>query len=178
MVCSKCSETRKLIASIDSKSKVRVCDECEGIDRKKMKKGKSSKNLLSKLMSRKPSASDKMWYYLDDEGEERGPCSSADILNWFNLHYMGPGNKVRLDTKGSTYRFLRDVVDEMDTERKSQDMDERTWMFLDDRGAEQGPYTKREMVAWFRAGYFEKTRQVKCADDEHYVAIGDSMLLA
>ena len=77
---------------------------------------------------------------------------------------------MRMDAKGSTtYRFLQDVVKELETERISQDMDERTWVFLDDRGAEQGPYTKREMIAWFRAGYFEKGRLVKCSDDEHFV---------
>ena len=103
VVCSKCSETRKLIPTIDKKAKVRVCDECEGIDPKgkKLNKGKSSKNLLSKLMSgKKATNADKMWYYLDDEGKERGPYSGHDILNWFNLNYLGPGKKCGWMPKG------------------------------------------------------------------------------
>ena len=175
VVCAKCSETRKLLPAIDPKAKVRVCDSCEGLV-SRPKKAKSSKNLLKKLLSVKKTGSKKQYFYLDDEGKERGPYSSHDILNWYNLQYMGPFNKVRVEAKGSEWRNLKDVVSEWNKENRGDEMDARKWVFRDDSGAEQGPYTKREMQAWRAAGYFGKDRLVKMEKDVHFVAYCDSTL--
>ncbi|CEO94970.1 unnamed protein product (mitochondrion) [Plasmodiophora brassicae] len=139
------------------------------------------------------------WMYLDENGEEQGPFPMAMMGAWFVSGHFDENVMVRpMNEQG--FQLLRihadafrraaaEVVPQMkhefhvDDQRLDDEREEDTsdgqevalWMYLDDSGEKQGPFTGTQMLTWYNAGFLDGSVRVrrKASPDETFFPIGD-----
>eukprot|EP00808_Paulinella_micropora_P011743 g42926.t1 len=127
-------------------------------------------------------ASETQWLYIDDEGLSQGPFPRSDMAAWFTAGYFTAATKVKLASEPASVPFKPvsertdcDFVEKPAQEQpapaaeekgkeqeQSQDVaDEVEWMYIDQQGAEQGPFPHEDMADWYEAGFFLPSTMVK-----------------
>lgn len=107
-----------------------------------------------------------LYYYFDIAGTEQGPHPVETLMDWLKKGTATKSILVR-QCGQSEYNTLGDVLDSI-----SAGMGYVEWVYRDDEGEEQGPFTSEEMYSWVEAGYLAEDLQVRQASSATYVALG------
>lgn len=87
------------------------------------------------------------WLYKDISGKLQGPYSCETMLSWWTDGYFGQDLLIRAERwEANCFAPLRMLL------IASCASDEK-WMYKDENGQLQGPYSREQMIHWFEQGY-------------------------
>ena len=109
------------------------------------------------------------WFVVgDDENNVTGPLSPLQVQQWFTTgwlqeYLMNAGHAAEESYLEDSFDHLRgnDLAHNEDTADRVAE-----WFYLDDDMVSQGPFTKQDMMDWFRSGAWHRDRCVAQGDGD------------
>ncbi|KAL1526673.1 hypothetical protein AB1Y20_015376 [Prymnesium parvum] len=131
------------------------------------------------------------WVYVDDNGAEQGPFTTAKLLSWLKRGLLTAERQVRpansgaeglrpMGSCGEFAEFARSelaadaqaVVAKPQTAAVAEEELEALWEYADDRGRVQGPFSARKLLGWVEKGALKPDRKVRRHGATDFVPLG------
>mmetsp|Transcript_20732 Transcript_20732/g.34233 ORF Transcript_20732/g.34233 Transcript_20732/m.34233 type:complete len:796 (-) Transcript_20732:37-2424(-) len=119
---------------------------------------------------RLPQPKKREYFYWDRNGVRHGPMSEEQMRAMFDNRQLSADTPIALQTeKGAIEAVeLQDYFPEINSAFQTVPVvtqaNETMWLYLDDVGQTQGPFTSSQMREWFQDGYFNAETLVRLAN--------------
>mmetsp|Transcript_16942 Transcript_16942/g.25425 ORF Transcript_16942/g.25425 Transcript_16942/m.25425 type:complete len:546 (-) Transcript_16942:85-1722(-) len=125
---------------------------------------------------------EEQWEYKDDAGNVQGPYPDSSMQQWYQAGFFNPDTEIR--SAGSTQDFesikkrIPDFLPEEVREaftiaaKKREAEEGKMYIYEDDDGKEQGPFSEEQMRRWYRDGYFHEGTKVKKSNETSAYPLG------
>lgn len=129
---------------------------------------------------RLPQSKKREYFFWTRNGQRVGPLTEEDMRRRFDTRELSLDTPVALSVENEEPRavqlqeYFPSVQDAFQTVPKVEKPGEIMWVYLDDMGLVQGPFSSKQMRDWFQDGYFNEFSKVKLANsgDDLFMQLG------